>query len=460
MASICFRKVASPIKGLCFRKQKRTFILIHAKESRIISNPIAYLLENKLFKNASIYTLANIIKNAIPFILLPILTRYLSPADYGRVSTFQVILGVMVVFVGLNMNGAISVNFFRMKPEGFRVYIGNIFFILFFNAVIIFIIVQFFKSSLSHLIKFPEIWLSITVVAAFFQFITLIVLVIWQVEQRPLPYGFFLISQTIVNVVLSLLFVIYFDWRWEGRLLGILTAITIFSLVGLFIIRKRKYVTFSLNWIYIKDALTFSIPLIPHALGSLIIVGIDKIFINSMINVAATGIYTVGYQIGMIVGILATAFNQAWVPFLFEKLKSDRNTSKLRIVKFTYCYFIIIIFIALLLSLIAPYLLRIFIGKYFQQASQYVTWIALGQAFNGMYYMVVNYIFYVKKTYLLAWVTFFSAGINMLLNYYLITANGAIGAAQATTITFFICFVLVWGLSAYVYKMPWGLRKA
>jgi len=88
-------------------------------------------------------------------------------------------------------------------------------------------------------------------------------------------------------------------------------------------------------------------------------------------------------------------------------------------------------------------------------AYKYVLWIALGYAFQGMYFMVGLYIFYVKKTYILAWVTFSSAGVNIVLNYFFIKANGAIGAAQATTITFFVQFIMVWILSAKVYEMPW-----
>jgi Na+-driven multidrug efflux pump len=67
------------------------------------------------------------------------------------------------------------------------------------------------------------------------------------------------------------------------------------------------------------------------------------------------------------------------------------------------------------------------------------------------------YIFYIKKTYILAWVTFFCAGVNVILNYFFIKANGAIGAAQATTITFFIQFILTFILSSKVYKMPWNV---
>ncbi|NLK71578.1 MAG: flippase, partial [Clostridiales bacterium] len=85
-------------------------------------------------------------------------------------------------------------------------------------------------------------------------------------------------------------------------------------------------------------------------------------------------------------------------------------------------------------------------------------WIALSYAFDGMYKMVVNYIFYAQKTYILAWITFLAAGINIILNYLLIKINGAIGAAQATTATFALQFLLTWFLSSRVYKMPWILK--
>ena len=45
----------------------------------------------------------------------------------------------------------------------------------------------------------------------------------------------------------------------------------------------------------------------------------------------------------------------------------------------------------------------------------------------------------------------------MALSYFFIKENGSIGAAQATTISFFITFILVWLLSSKLYPMPWGL---
>ena len=303
------------------------------------------------------------IRKAIPFFLLPILTRYLTPSDYGIVATFQVLLGVIAVFVGLNMHGAVTVNFFKMSKQKLKNYIGNVIFIVFISFSLVFSIIYILKRSLSHFIRFPENWLLIIVIVALSQVIVTLTLTLWRVEQKPLPYGLFQIIQMLVNVLLSLLFVVALGWHWQGRLLGIIITSIIFAFVGASIIYKRKYISFSFNKRYIKDALFFGIPLIPHALGGWIITSIDRIFINSMVNVAATGIYTVGYQVGMIINLLATSFNQAWSPFLFEKLKQNNYTAKVKIVKFTYLYFVGIIALALLLSLIAPFFLNFLLVK-------------------------------------------------------------------------------------------------
>lgn len=416
---------------------------------------LSNILKHKLFKNFFTYTSSNVIRSAIPFFLLPVLTRYLTPSDYGIVATFQVLLAFMIVCVGLNMHGAISVNFFKISKEELKIYIGNVIFILFISFFLNFCIIFTAKKFLSHLIKFPENWLPVVIVVALFQSVSTLTLTLWQVEQKPLPYGIFQILQTTFNVTLSLIFVVALGWRWQGRLLGIIISSIAFGFISFFILYKREYIKLSFNKAYAKDALLFGIPLIPHALGGWIMTGIDRIFINSMVGVAATGIYTVGYQVGMIIGLLATSFNQAWSPFLFERLEENNLSTKVKIVRLTYLYFLAISFLVLILSFIAPWFLKFFVGRGFYCAYKYVIWIAMGYATRGMYYMVVNYIFYVKKTYILAWITFLSAGINVILNYLLIKANGAIGAAQATAIIFFVKFILTWILSAKVYKMPW-----
>ena len=116
-------------------------------------------------------------------------------------------------------------------------------------------------------------------------------------------------------------------------------------------------------------------------------------------------------------------------------------------------------FLVLFLTLLVPFVFDNFIDKKFEKAQIYVFWISLSFAFSGMYKMVTNYIFYIKKTYILAWVTFFSSIINLILNYFLITKYGPVGVAIATALTSFIFFVLTWYISNRLYSMPWGSFK-
>ena len=87
------------------------------------------------------------------------MTRYLTPSDYGIVSTFSVLLAVMGVFVGSNMNGAVNVNFFKLNRDELKEYIGNVFFILLSNFLLVLTIVYILKSYFSFFTKFPENWI-------------------------------------------------------------------------------------------------------------------------------------------------------------------------------------------------------------------------------------------------------------------------------------------------------------
>jgi O-antigen/teichoic acid export membrane protein len=182
---------------------------------------------------------------------------------------------------------------------------------------------------------------------------------------------------------------------------------------------------------------------------------IDRVFITNMVGIDETGIYTVGYQVGMIVGVVSLSINKAWTPWLYEKLNDGSESAKKKIIKLTYIIFVAIICFSLVLSVLAPWFMKYLVGENFDNATGYIIWIAFGYTFNGMYFMVAGYIFYEEKTHLLSWMTFMAAGLNMILNYFFILKYGAIGAAYATGLTYFFHFLLTWYLASRVYKMPW-----
>jgi len=418
------------------------------------------IFANKFLKNTSIYVIVDILNKMVPFVLLPVLTRYLTPSDYGIIAMFFVlisILGIIVTFEGLS---AISVNYFKISKDKLKVYITNTLLLVSVATSIVLVFVAFFHSFLSKMLSIPYEWLIVAVIITLAQFTTTINLLMWQSEQNPIPLGIYQISQTIINLSLSLILIIGFSMGLEGRLIAISFASIVFGAFSFGFLYRRDYLKFEFSKEDIKEALRFGIPLLPHSLSVWFRTGIDRVFLTTLISASATGLYTVGFQIASILSILVMAFNKAYTPYLYEKLKDITVEKKKNLVKYSYLYFIILLLIAGILSLVAPSLMGYFLGKDFAASQEYVVWLAFSFAFYGMYQLVVNYILYVKRTAALSSVTFSVSLLHVGLSYTLINYNGALGAAQATAITSFITFMAVWWLSRRVYEMPWfGITK-
>jgi len=265
---------------------------------------ILSLKKNKLFRNTAIYTTSTVIRSGIPFLLLPILTRFLSPKDYGIVANFQVILPLVTVIIGVQTHGAIAVNYFQLDTIEIRNYTSNVSLIILGNLVISLGIVFLLGPRISGLTGIENFWLIMAVIAGFSQVAIHMLLTLWQTEQRPAHYGIFQILHVCLDVILSLALVILYSLTWRGRLSGIIFASISFAIVSIVVLVRKGYLRSSFDPHYIKDALFFGIPLVPAALGRWVITATDRLFLTKMVGLSATGLYTAGYQVGMIIYLI------------------------------------------------------------------------------------------------------------------------------------------------------------
>lgn len=414
-------------------------------------------MSGKLVQSAAIYLIANIANAAVPFLLLPVLTRVLDPADYGVIAMFAVTLGVFAAFTGLSVHGAVGVRYFQLDAKQMAAFVSTCLIILGVCTLGLAVLVFVFATTLTGLTGLPRDWLVLGVFVAAAQITGQIRLSLWQVAGDPLRYGAFQFSQTLSNALLSLYLILAVGMAWQGRLIGQSLAIGTFGVLGLYWLYVAGFVVRPTNFkTHAKDALLFGVPLIPHVIGGLMIVAVDRFIIAGLLGLASAGIYMVGVQIGQILGLLTDAFNKAYAPWLMRQL-SRTNGAVLRrqIVRGTYVYFVGVIGVALAIGAAAPLIVRLMAGDAFQDAQGVVVYIALGYAFNGCYLMVTNYIFFESKTAILAYVTFATGLVNIALTYVLVKQNGIVGAGQAFVISQFLAFVGTWWLSHRVHPMPW-----
>jgi O-antigen/teichoic acid export membrane protein len=416
-------------------------------------------MENKgLIKNISLFTFFNVINAAIPFLLLPILTKFLSPEDYAIVDVFYNISLLATPVIGLSIVQSIS-RFYFEKIDISK-FIATVFIILMvigLSIIVLSLMPTLFWRDAFESLKIPPSLVTLALIYTLFSQVGEILLTLWRVSYKTLNFGFFRVFKTFTDLGISLLFIVGLGKGWEGRVGPQVFTAFLFGIIAIVILYRNGFLKkFRIHKLYKKEALSFSTPLVFHSLGASIIGFSDRFFILFILGLSNVGIYSVGYQIGMVLSLIQNSFNQAWVPFFYNKLNEGKEQEKLRIVKITYVYFGALLVLAILISLCTPFIYRYFIGDSFADGAEVVIWILLGYTFQGMYKMAVNYLFFLKKTKLITYCTMLTVFVNFILNYFLINKNGIIGAAQATLVSFVILFAIVFLVSKRSYKMPWG----
>lgn len=413
---------------------------------------------NTLLAGSAVYLLSNILNAIIPFALLPILTRYLSPEEYGQVAMFQTLLGMLIAFIGLSMAGAAGRKFYdgHLGKDDLAEFIGACLQILLITSFMSLIVLVVFNKHLSEWLGLDSKWILLAVLVTAANVVIQLRLGQWQVRKQAFKYGVLQISRSLLDFVLSLGLVVVLLQGAEGRISAQIVAAGIFAMVALWLLKRGNLLKF-FSWRpdYIREALRFGVPLIPHVGGAFLLVSVDRFVINSELGLAQTGIYMVAVQFAAALSLLFDAVNKAYVPWLFERLKRDQEHEKRQIVRYTYGWYVLILCGAALAFIVGPWLVTFVAGEEYARAGDVIGWLALGHVFGGMYLMVTNYIFYSKRTGLLSLVTIVSGLINVALLFVLVSRYGLEGAAYSFSIAMATRFLLTWLVAQKRHPMPW-----
>jgi len=417
-----------------------------------------------LISNARVYMISNIVLAMIPFTLLPILTRFLSPESYGKLAMFQLLITGLAAFVSLGLTSSYQRKAFdyNLDRSELALFLGSAIQILIFLSLLMMAMIYILQDYIVPLLGLEVEWVIISVGVIFFTTIVNFRLVNWQVNGYSKRYGLVQITQALLNMLLSIVFIVVLFFDFKGRLSAQIIAPALIALICIVSLKKDNLVNI-FNWRpdYIADMLKFGIPLIPHTFGAFIIASADRFFINESLGLKEVGIYMVAVQLASIFNIVFDGINKAFVPWLYAKLTDNNSIELTKIVVKTYLWFVVILSFGLIGSLfVAPTATLIIAGEQYIQATEVIGWLIMGQVLGGMYLMVTNYIFYMKRTDLLGYVTIGSGAINIALLFYLVPLWGLKGAALAYLISMIIRFLMTWLVAARVCPMPWLDFKA
>ncbi len=413
----------------------------------------------QVIKSSLIYLGSSVLNKAIPFLLLPILTKYLSPEEFGVLSIFQLLISFFIAFVGMAMHTNVSKNFFKYTKNQTSLMIGNILMILSLTTLIYFVITFIISFYYKEIFSVPSNWVVIIPMLSFMFMINTINLTILRNEEKAVLFGIYEIANTAVNMGVTILLLLMYNYGWYSQAVGITIAYMLFFIISLMHMRKNGFIILRYDRAEVRKILKLSLPLIPHVVGGIIIALSDRFFIERMVSLEMVGIYSVGYMFGMVVILFTDAFLKAWSPWFYKTLSNINHTKKIKIVKYSYLYILATFLIAFGISIFAKFIIPYVVDDRYAGAEIYVFWIAIGYAVHGVYKIFFPYLVHIDKTSFLGISTVIAAVLNLVFNYFLIKEFGAIGAAYSTVLSFIVSAFLVFWYQNKHFNMPWLLNE-
>lgn len=422
---------------------------------------INILKESSLFKQSSIYLIADGISKAMPFFFLPIISYYITPSDYGILTNYNVLSQVLSVFCYSVTTVIIPVVYVKLCSEKLKDFISNLIILNVVTALVLTLLIVLFSSSISRYTSVSLNYQLLSVISVLFASFTQVNLVLWRCEEKPVYFGVVHVTQTAIDIGTAIVLIIFLGLGWQGRVISMVIANILIGGFSFGCLLNRGFVRVLFSKQDIITILSFSLPLLPHGLSFWIKSGADKLLLSNMVGLDSNALYSVAMTFGSIVSIFIVSFNNAFVPYLFKKLKiiDDRKdsvdneiNSLIRLYRWLLGGIFVFVFISYLLSYLVIY--YIYQDSY-NGALAFLPYIFVGQLFMGYYSLFVNFIHYTQKTKVLGAITFSLTLIQVFVSYLLIRLIGPIGSAVSSAITSLGIFVLVTKYAISVYELPW-----
>lgn len=278
------------------------------------------ILDSGLFKRTFVYTFSASLNALVAFLLLPVLTTYLSPYDYGIVETFMAVTACLTGIVLVGGQTVLAKEYFNVDGTERNNLIGNILGMTLFSTLVLFLIFSLISSLnhfLSNLLKLSHVVVLMAIIVSFASAINSLLATLFQLEKKSKTYALFMNSKSLFEIIISLFLIIVIGLKWEGRIAGILGSYLLFLFLAFILFQKRE-MKIKLPIQYGKKILTLGLPMIVAHITVWVYGMVDKLMINNLVNIESTGLYSVGYRFGMVVNMVETAFSLAWLPFFLR----------------------------------------------------------------------------------------------------------------------------------------------
>jgi O-antigen/teichoic acid export membrane protein len=421
-----------------------------------------------LLRGSVLYTLGNFLPRVGAFLLLPIYTAAMSPAEFGIFSLMVSLSGLLAIGYRLGLDGALLRFHFDVEPlRRPSLYLTLAAVTLAaaaaLTAVAALVLAPFFDRLFPAVPFLPYGALALAITAATaFQYVPS---ALFRATERPGRFLAFALGIFGLVVGGTLLFVLALRMGAVGGLLAqLLSGIGVVGATAFILGRMRRA---RVEPELARRALRYGLPLVPHGLAAWVLNLSDRWLIGLLIGLpaaaaqSAVGVYAFGYALGQSVALLAMSFNAAWVPVWYARGDSDHGPALLR--EMTSLVLAGLALLAVAVAALAPEVTRVLAtarwGAQADVAADVIVVVAAASLAYGLYFMLVSTVFLRRRTAGLPLLTLVAGAANVGANLLLIPRLGLLGAAWSTLVGYATLTALTWWYARRDYPVALDLRR-
>lgn len=413
----------------------------------------------RLPKDPTIYALGNVLRRLVGFVMLPIYTRYLTPADYGVVGLLTFAMAIMEPLFGARLSEAMPKYYFECGEEkGGKsvistalVVTGSVSAV---TAVIAFLLRAYSSQALFGTKAYAlEVgWFGVQVLSQPIEYYGMTYL---RILRRPWTFLGVSLSKLVIQLSLNIVLVVWLRLGVMGVVISSVVSSFLFAF-GLCIYTLLQ-VGVGFDAQLAKTMLAFSWPLWLTSISGLYIYQGGAYFLRVFGSLGEVGLYELATRVAAVLGFLVwNPFNQYWeaVRYKYHRNPEDRGIYA----KVFHTMTVLLFAAALCLTLGAEPVIRLMAAPAFQGASVVVPILVVSSCLGALAGFVRFGLLVGDKTLWVTLIGYLTAGAVTILNVALIPRLGMIGVALALVGARLVQFVVTFALSRRRFDMGINLK--
>lgn len=399
-------------------------------------------LGNRLKRGFSWSFAGNVFGYALGIITAPILTRLLSPEEFGVVSLANSARSMLLILMPMCAGGAVSYwfNLHRTEPAERNRAIGTITFVT--GAIsTLWLVLALVLGSLFQARLLPGFTLpfwpygALVVFSAWLLTFQVVPMALLGARERQDAVAFINIGVGVAQTTFILIFIALLHRGAPGQVEAMFAYALFVLPLWLYLLWRfaRPYA----DMVLARQVLRYSIPILPHVLSIWALNLSDRLIIAGQGPrlAADLGRYSFAYAIAAAMYAIVTGFNSIWSPVYLEQARSNPNAK--RVLGYAASWSCLALAISAAgIILISPVLVVILAPPKYYGSIPYIAPVVVAYFMQATYMFPAMAFFHLKLTHRLPVITGTAVAVCIALNLLLIPYYGVIVAAWTTALGF------------------------